>query len=1163
MADIGTPLSTTPWAGVEPLGLEVCVASPAPEPGPLLDHFSSTLVAGVKISTTTSLAGVDADVLWVTSRLRDGVEPRRWLLEMAARGALAVVVDATLLDADAAGVPLSGARFPTVASELRPLQELLAGLLGAVDESDLPLLFGRSETSAAHLPGTDALVETDEGAWCARTRIGRGEILWLGLFPELDGAGFRVESHTPLRAAACQLLVDEVLAYAFRRKHGVSVRKVFGPYGAPMLAWQAHVEEIGGFWNRSMEHFVGRLANSRQVPTFSLIRRTFRWGQRVPGLVYLPWATETQDSVRAQPEGAAFFSGQWITRADGTELGFPAGDRYVDFHTLIPDLARVYPAPEPGGGLVLGTPDGRIERFSVSLLNGRASLTGRGPLVLNDGTVLQRPGASPTFGVTDEGRLLVVGDDAGDLRVYVEGDAGWCETARHALGGRVSPRLVDWTGSGRLDLMVGTDDGAVDLFEDFERVGVAHRTRLFETGDARVAPWPLVAGRRRRVLFGDVRGRLQVWEDGTLETLPSVDTTMAGSPDVYLQQDSVPVVVDVDGRALLVAGASIVGRAHTLGDVEEPVTAVARDSVARVRASGTPCNPHLFFFQGASLAEVSAELGRHRASFAALGLPWEGIGANQHGWWVPRQQAALAFLLQRASGLCFNFGWQSPGTRGAPDTAGFDAKYALAFPFLLRVGETRADFVLHAPALPDRHPRAHELMAAAGLPLTFFVHPEYRQDGAATLDVDDWIGAVAELKRRHGGVFVTENQMAKAIAVTLTSEVCVFREDSGALRLEADLSAVPPWAADYRRALAVTIEWPAHPPDNLHSDGLYTVRGRRFITSVADRTTVRASDRALPLWRAVAANGPIEVAADGVDLLTPGFQELHLAGTGLEVDWPGAHFRETGDGLLATRFGGPGRARIRTRPVAALRADLEVAWSPHESKQDRWVIEEVFRGRTTPGYFVETGAADGVSTSSTLALERSFGWTGIAVEPHRLFFEQLRKNRRCDVANVCVAEHSGPVEFIHASWFGRIRDHFREGAPDRDHLQDRFLKADLDGSPAKVVKMAGLSLEDLLLSHRAPRRIDFINIDAEFSEWFILKSFPFHRFEVLALCTHSKYPGDGRMVNSPHADDIRRLLCGLGYFYDRERSRHVQYDFFVHPNVIEHPLPDPAVRGRA
>jgi len=222
-------------------------------------------------------------------------------------------------------------------------------------------------------------------------------------------------------------------------------------------------------------------------------------------------------------------------------------------------------------------------------------------------------------------------------------------------------------------------------------------------------------------------------------------------------------------------------------------------------------------------------------------------------------------------------------------------------------------------------------------------------------------------------------------------------------------------------------------------------------------------------------------------------------------------------------------------------------------------VDRVFRGRTTPGYFVETGAADGVSTSATWALEHSFGWTGIAVEPNYLFFDQLRRNRRCHVANVAAAEFTGPLEFIQASWFGRIRQHFVGDRAERDHLQDPYLKEDLDGTPAKVVKMPGMSLEDLLVSYGAPAQVDFVSIDAEFSEWFILRAFPFHRFRVLALCTRSKFPHAGTMKDSPHADDIRRHLCGLGYLYDREASRGVQYDFFVHPDVIEHPLPGPAV----
>ena len=287
----------------------------------------------------------------------------------------------------------------------------------------------------------------------------------------------------------------------------------------------------------------------------------------------------------------------------------------------------------------------------------------------------------------------------------------------------------------------------------------------------------------------------------------------------------------------------------------------------------------------------------------------------------------------------------------------------------------------------------------------------------------------------------------------------------------------------------------------------------------------------------------------------------HVAGRGLQVEWPGAHIRETDYGLALTRFGESGRVHVRTQPSPLPRDDASVQWSSHDSKQDRWVIEKVFRGRPTPGFFVETGAADGVSASATLALERSFGWTGILVEPNRLFFEQLRKNRGCLVENACIAERSGTVEFIEASWFGRIRDHFLEAHPDEDHLRDPYLTHDVDGSPAKVVRIPALSLDDLLQRHGAPTRIDFMSIDAEFSEWFILKSFPFDRYEVLALCIHSKFRHAGVLIDGKHAEDIRRVLCDLGYFYDREHSRNLEHDFFVHPNVIEHPLPDPAVRA--
>ena len=184
------------------LALRVCVVSTAAEPGPLLDHLTSTLVAGVRLSARSRLDEADGDVIWVDGPGLPRHEAGRSVADAARRGALVIVSDPGLIGEPAVGVPWCAARFPPVAADLRSLQALLAALLRAVGTTDLPVLFGRKEATAVDLPGTEALVDSETGAWCARVHVGAGEILWLGLLPEGEGAGFRVASHIPLRAAA-------------------------------------------------------------------------------------------------------------------------------------------------------------------------------------------------------------------------------------------------------------------------------------------------------------------------------------------------------------------------------------------------------------------------------------------------------------------------------------------------------------------------------------------------------------------------------------------------------------------------------------------------------------------------------------------------------------------------------------------------------------------------------------------------------------------------------------------------------------------------------------------------------------------------------------------------------------------------------------------------
>ena len=76
--------------------------------------------------------------------------------------------------------------------------------------------------------------------------------------------------------------------------------------------------------------------------------------------------------------------------------------------------------------------------------------------------------------------------------------------------------------------------------------------------------------------------------------------------------------------------------------------------------------------------------------------------------------------------------------------------------------------------------------------------------------------------------------------------------------------------------------------------------------------------------------------------------------------------------------------------------------------QDLWLARHVLRtlgeGR---GVFVEAGAADGVTGSNTLWLERERGWTGLCVEPHPDAVALLRRLRPS-----CIPVHAavrGPV----------------------------------------------------------------------------------------------------------------------------------------------------------
>jgi FkbM family methyltransferase len=148
--------------------------------------------------------------------------------------------------------------------------------------------------------------------------------------------------------------------------------------------------------------------------------------------------------------------------------------------------------------------------------------------------------------------------------------------------------------------------------------------------------------------------------------------------------------------------------------------------------------------------------------------------------------------------------------------------------------------------------------------------------------------------------------------------------------------------------------------------------------------------------------------------------------------------------------------------------------------QDLWVLFEL--GERRRGYFIEFGAGDGIRLSNTWLLERAFDWTGVLAEPNPEFHAALRRNRRCHISTYCIAG-AGQAEVV----FTQTADpHFAT----IERYADQDMHAARRASGTRITVPAQ-TLEDLLHGANAPRRIDYLSIDTEGSEYEILKDFDF------------------------------------------------------------------------
>lgn len=207
--------------------------------------------------------------------------------------------------------------------------------------------------------------------------------------------------------------------------------------------------------------------------------------------------------------------------------------------------------------------------------------------------------------------------------------------------------------------------------------------------------------------------------------------------------------------------------------------------------------------------------------------------------------------------------------------------------------------------------------------------------------------------------------------------------------------------------------------------------------------------------------------------------------------------------------------------------------------QDVWVLDQT--GHRRGGFFVEFGATDGVRLSNTYLLETGYGWNGICAEPNPDYFARLERNRTCRLSRDCILGETGrEVEFILAEEFGGVAEY---GAGDQhSDLRETYRRQ------GGVLRLTSISLHDFLVKHGAPRRIDYLSIDTEGSEYDILAAFPFETWEIALITVEHNFSAD--------RERIRELLTAQGY----ERQEAQWDDWYRRPDLLD-PARSPTETG--
>lgn len=179
--------------------------------------------------------------------------------------------------------------------------------------------------------------------------------------------------------------------------------------------------------------------------------------------------------------------------------------------------------------------------------------------------------------------------------------------------------------------------------------------------------------------------------------------------------------------------------------------------------------------------------------------------------------------------------------------------------------------------------------------------------------------------------------------------------------------------------------------------------------------------------------------------------------------------------------------------------------------QSQWVINQL--SKKIHGFFIDSGAGMGITSSNSYELEAKYQWSGICIEPTPEFFEDLVKTRHCHLVKAALSDAEGEATFVipDSPWLAGLQDKLGDDiwSPSR-------------AAATRKIKVETFKVGTLLKRFNAPPVIDYWSLDTEGSEFDILKTFPWDEYSVTLLTIEHNQ-------DSPRQTAISKYLADLNY----------------------------------